>query len=139
MAETVARRGARPIAIARHPINGMLLPVPVVCFVGALLTDLAYKCSDGNLLWVNFSSWLIAAGLAVGFIAAIVLVVDAARGAASWLAVGLFVAAWVIELINSLVHSRDGWTAVVPLGLTLSVIAAGLILVSGWLWREAAP
>jgi uncharacterized membrane protein len=139
MAETMARRSARPIAIARHPINSILLPVPVVCFLGALLTDLAYKCSGGNLQWVNFSTWLIAGGLAVGAIAAIFLLIDAARGAATWLAFGLFVAAWVVELINSLVHARDGWTAVVPLGLTLSVIAAILILVSGWLWREVAP
>jgi peptidoglycan/LPS O-acetylase OafA/YrhL len=34
-----------------------------VCFSGALVTDLAYEGSDGNRLWVNFSSWLIAAGL----------------------------------------------------------------------------
>jgi uncharacterized membrane protein len=63
---------ARPIAVARHPIFSMLLPVPIVCFVGALLTDLSYVNSGGNLLWVNFSSWLIAAGLTFGGITLVV-------------------------------------------------------------------
>jgi len=35
-----------------------------------------------------------------------------------------------------LVHSRDGWTAVVPLGLILSMVGAALILVVGWLSRR---
>jgi uncharacterized membrane protein len=118
----------------------MALPVPVVCFVGALLTDLAYQCSGGNLLWVNFSSWLIAAGLLVGAIAGAVLLIDLARGAGrsgtGWAHFGLLFAAWVVELINALVHARDGWTAVVPAGLILSAIAVALILLSGWLWQS---
>ena len=69
MDEHVARTAARPISIARHPIYAMLLPVPIVCFIGALVTDLAYRGSGGNLLWLNFSSWLIAAGLVFGAIA----------------------------------------------------------------------
>jgi uncharacterized membrane protein len=45
-------------------------------------------------------------------------------------------AAWIVELINALVHARDGWTAVVPLGLTLSVISVLLVLIGGWLWQS---
>ena len=52
MAETVVRGPVGPIAIARHPIYGMLLPVPLVCFLGVLLTDLAYLNSGGNLVWL---------------------------------------------------------------------------------------
>src|SRR5437763_13127412 len=133
MAETVARRPVRPISIVRRPIYSLLLPVPVVCFLGAVLTDLAYQCSGGTLLWVNMSSWLIAAGLLFGAIAGIVGLIDAIRGGALWIPFGLLLAAWVVEFINSLVHARDGWTAVVPTGLILSIIAVLLILVSGWL------
>ena len=32
--------------------------------------------------------------------------------------------ALVVELFNALIHTRDGWTAVVPGGLILSVVAA---------------
>jgi uncharacterized membrane protein len=28
--------------IANRPIHPMLVPIPIVCFVGALLTDIAY-------------------------------------------------------------------------------------------------
>lgn len=137
MADTVAGRPARPLAVARHPIASIFLPVPVVCFVGALLTDLSYLCSGGNLLWLNFSSWLLAAGLLFGALAGIFILIDAVRGAVSWLAFVLLLAAWVVELINSLIHARDGWTAVAGLGLILSTIGAVLVLVAGWFSRPA--
>jgi uncharacterized membrane protein len=123
------------MSIARRPIAAMVLPIPVVCFLGALIADVTYVGSDGNLLWVNFSSWLIAAGLLLGAIAGLFLLIDAVRGAAAWPAFLLLLATWIVELVNSLVHARDGWTAVVPLGLILSIAAALLILISGWLWQ----
>jgi uncharacterized membrane protein len=104
-----------------------------VCFVGALITDLAYQGSGGTLLYVNMSSWLIAAGLLFGAIALIALLIDAIRGAVGWLPFVLLLAAWVVEFINSLVHARDGWTAVVPTGLILSIVGVLLILLCGWL------
>ncbi len=128
---------ARPIAIARHPILSLLLPIPIVCFVGALLTDLSYVNSGGNFLWINFSSWLITAGLVFGGIAIVILIVDAIRGSVSWLAFLAVGAAWVVEFLNALIHARDGWSAVVPTGLILSIIGVLLILVGGWLSRSA--
>jgi uncharacterized membrane protein len=133
MADARLRSAKRPIAIVRRPLSSLLLPIPVVCFLGAMLTDLSYMNSGGNLTWVNFSSWLLAAGLAFGAFAGLVLLIDAIRGAASWIQFGLLVVTFVVEFINSLVHARDGWTAVVPLGLTLSIVGAILILLTGWL------
>jgi uncharacterized membrane protein len=127
----------RPISIAHRSVASLLLPIPIVCFIGGLITDLTYRASGGNMLWLDFSSWLIAAGLLFGAIAGLLLLIDAARGAASWIGVALLLAAWVDEFINSLVHARDGWTAVVPLGLTLSVIAVVLVLIGGWLAHPA--
>jgi uncharacterized membrane protein len=34
--------------------------------------------------------------------------------------------------VNAFVHSRDGWVAVVPQGLTLSVIVVLLMLLATW-------
>jgi hypothetical protein len=31
--------------IARHPIHPMLVPIPIVCFIGALVTDIVYAAS----------------------------------------------------------------------------------------------
>ena len=142
MADTFAERPVRRVGIARYPISSILLPVPIVCFIGALLTDFAYEGSGGNLRWVNFSSWLLAAGLLIGAITGILMLVDFARlrplrVAQGWGAFGLLVAAWIVELINSFVHARDGWTAVDPTGLVLSIIGVVLILIYGWLWHEA--
>ena len=137
MAETVAPRPVRPISIVRHPIYSLFLPVPIVCFVGALITDLSYLDSGGNLLWVNFSAWLLAAGLVFGVFALIILLIDAICGSAAWLAFSLLLAAWMVEFINSLIHARDGWTAVAGLGLILSIMGAVLVLVAGWFSRRA--
>jgi uncharacterized membrane protein len=137
MADVRPHQAARPIAIARRPVYGWLLPVPIVCFVGALVTDLAYQGSGGNLLWVNFSSWMMAAGLLIGALAALFALIDAIRGVGVLWGFLLLVAAWIVELINSFIHARDGWTAVVPDGLVLSIVGVVLIVVAGWLLRPA--
>lgn len=142
MAEVVAERPVRLLSIARHPIGAMLFPVPVVCFIGALLADLAYECSGGNLLWVDFSGWLILAGLIVGALAALVLLIDFIRDRVlrrdvGWAHLLLFYAALLVELFSMFIHSRDGWTAVVPGGLALSIVGVVLILIAGWLRRLA--
>ena len=142
MDQTVAERPMRPIAIIRHPIYSMLLPVPVVCFLGALLTDITYAKSGGSLIWLAFSTWLLLFGLLFGAIAALVLLIDfirspAMRAAAGWAHLLFFYAALIIELFSVFIHERDGWTAVVPIGLTLSIVGAVLILIAAWLRRPA--
>jgi len=128
--------GLRPISVARRPLFALLLPVPIVCFIGNLLTDLAYLGSGGNLTWLYFSTWLNAAGLLFGAIAAVVLLVDTIRSSISWTTFLLLAAAWIVEFINALVHARDGWTAVAGLGLILSIVGVMLVLISGWLWQS---
>ena len=124
-----------------HPIHPLLVPFPVVCFIGAFVTDIAYTRSY-NLQWQYFSIWLLAAGLLVGGLAAMVGFIDyfgdsRVRRArpANW-HMGINLLAWVLSLINAFVHSRDGWTAVVPEGLILSGIVVLLLLVSGWLGQS---
>jgi len=138
MAE-IAERERRPIGFARHPAYSILLPVPVVCFAGALLTDIVYVATE-YFMWLNFSSWLLVAGLVSGLVAGIVLLIDfvrlrEVRVGVGWAHLLLFFGAWLVELVNMLVHNRDGWTAVVPLGLIFSVVGLAMILAAGWLWR----
>ena len=48
----------------------------------------------------------------------------------------LFVAALVVELFSMFIHTRDGWTAVVPAGMTLSILGVLLALCAvGTLFR----
>jgi uncharacterized membrane protein len=139
--KSVERRIGR-VGVAGHPYSSLVLPVPIVCFVGALITDIAYDNSGGTRQWVNFSSWLLFAGVLFGAIAAILMIIDLARlpqlrSRWGWASFALLLVTLAIELINSFVHARDGWTAVVPAGLILSAICAVLIMSYGWLWHES--
>jgi uncharacterized membrane protein len=142
MAQAAARPRVRLISIVRHPIYAILLPVPVVCFLGVLLTDIAYVESDGTLIWLAFSSWLLLAGLVFGAFAAIVLLIDFVRSpgmrrGVGWAHMLFFYLAFLVELLGMFVHQRDGWTAVAGLGIILSIIGAALIVVAAWLHRPS--
>jgi uncharacterized membrane protein len=125
-------------SIFGHPIHPMLVPFPITCFIGALITDIAYTQS-ANVQWANFSIWLITAGLLTGGFAALAGLIDffgdrrvrAARPALPHMLINILV--WVIELFNAFVHSRDGWTSIVPTGIILSAVAVLLLAISGWL------
>ncbi|MGO4833581.1 DUF2231 domain-containing protein, partial [Rhizobiaceae sp. 2RAB30] len=49
-------------SIAGHPIHPMLVTIPIACFVGALLTDVAYW-RTAEMTWANFSAWLLTVGV----------------------------------------------------------------------------
>ena len=141
MAQDIARAARRPLGIAGHPIYSALLPIPIVCFAGAFVTDLAYSRAP-DMMWLDFSSWLLLAGLVAGGIAGAVLIVELirarhARTTALMVHFGLLLAAWILEVFNSFVHTRDGWTAVVPTGLILSAVATVISLAAGWFWQSA--
>ncbi len=141
MADVLNRSSGTPLGSLAHPVYSALLPIPIICFIGALASDLAYV-GNPDMMWIDFSSWLLLVGLVAGGFAGLVLIIDMVRlgqgrSPALFLHFGLLLAAWVVEVFNSLVHARDGWTAVVPAGLTLSAIATVLSLVAGWYWQSA--
>ena len=53
----------------------MLVPVPIVCFIGAVLMDIAYSVT-AEMMWADFSSWLLIVGLIFGVLAAIAGLTD---------------------------------------------------------------
>jgi uncharacterized membrane protein len=121
-----------------HPILRILASFPIACFTCALLTDIAYVQS-ANMMWADFSTWLLAVGMAGGVVAAIAGVVILVTGRRAgprrpvWPIVlgGLLVL--VIALFNNLVHSRDAWTSVMPTGLALSAVTVVIMLATVWL------
>ncbi len=123
--------------IAGHPIHVMLVPIPVVCFVGTLVTDIAYWLT-ANMQWANFSAWLLSVGLIVSALAAVAGLIDflGDRGIRhlrpAWIHAAGNAVALVLSLINVLVHSRDAYTSVVPTGLILSTVVVLILLVTGW-------
>jgi uncharacterized membrane protein len=127
------------VAVYRpQPFFVIFLPFPVSCFTLALFTDIAYW-RTGTLLWQNFSSWLLFAGLIFAGIAAIAMIVDFFVGRLiaplTWPVVIGGVIAFVLALLNSLFHAGDGWTAVVPYGPILSALTIIVMVVANWFVR----
>jgi uncharacterized membrane protein len=106
-------------------IHPMLVPIPIACFVGVLLTDLTYWWS-AEMMWANFSAWLVSVGVIFGYLAAVFGLIDflssrfiRAQPPAWPHAIGN-VALLILATLNMFVHSRDAWPSVVPWGLALS-------------------
>lgn len=120
-------------------LHSALLQFPNVCFILALLTDITYW-KTANLMWQNFSDWLLFAGLVVGGVALLVGIVELfmQRGEDRrpyWLhALGSLIVL-ALAFWNSLVHSADGWIAVVPSGLVLSAITVVVLLITDFYGR----
>ena len=116
-----------PVFTVMRAVQSTLTAFPIACFTLALGADIAYW-QTSNLLWLHFSEWLLFAGLVFGGLAVLVYLIFClvARMRPAGLALVLAVAALGVAFFNNLVHSADGWTAVVPWGLTLS--AATLVL-----------
>ncbi|WP_311972768.1 DUF2231 domain-containing protein [Bradyrhizobium agreste] len=124
--------------IAGHPIHPMLVPIPITCFVGALLTDIAYVAS-AEIMWANFSAWLLLAGVMLGVLAAIAGLTDflgsrlVRAQAPAWPHLIGNAVALILAIFNLMIHMRDAWTSVWPSGLILSALTVLILPITGWL------
>src|SRR6266702_475327 len=122
-----------------RPIHQMLVSFSAAYFAGALVTDLVYWQTP-DVLWERFSIWLITAGLIVAGLAVIAYAIDLAASRQidrpAWPRVVGYALAVVLSLLNALVHSRDGYTAVVPSGLMLSGLVVVVLLLTAWVARS---
>jgi uncharacterized membrane protein len=132
-----------PKSLARgsvHPIHPMLVPFPIVCFFGAFITDLVYWWTDA-VQWETFSVWLLSAGMVMAGFAVLAGLIDFIANRHSrvlrpaWFRVLGNAVALILALINAFVHSRDGYTAVIPTGLILSTLVVLILMFTastGW-------
>src|ERR1700692_1518706 len=124
-----------------RPIHKMLVSFSAAYFAGALITDLVYWQMP-DVLWERFSIWLIAAGLIVAGLATVAYVIDLAGGRQierpAWPRVVGYAVAVSLSVINAFVHSRDGYTAVVPTGLMLSGLVIVVLLLTAWVGMAVA-
>jgi uncharacterized membrane protein len=133
---TVETEAAPVVVPRRHANHQMLVPFSVAYLIGAFATDLAYW-QTALVMWERFSVWLIAAGLLIAALAAIAAAIDLLTGGQkpAWFRALTYVVVVVLSIVNVLVHSRDGYTAVVPTGLALSAVVTVLLLsllMGGW-------
>jgi len=132
-AGSTAKRGGQAI----HPI---LVPFPIACFTGALVTDLVYW-QTADVMWETFSDWLLTVGMIIAGLAIIALLIDLVRGkqirTLAWPHAVGYPLAVLLSLLNAFVHGRDGYTAVVPTGLALSALVVAILLFTAW--ADRAP
>ena len=139
----VDRRARNPrssAVVGGHPIHPRLVPFPIVCFVGAFVTDIifAYGGGDG---WANASNWLLGFGLLTAAPAAVAGLTDF-MGDEKVRKIGQAVrhmianvTVVVIEAINLLIRLTTP-ESVLTIGIFLSGLSVLVLLYSGWLGGE---
>jgi len=119
--------------IAGHPIHPMLIPFPIAFFIGTFVCDLIYWQTN-SAAWAQATPWLLGGGLIMAGLAAVVGLVDVfgdqqvRQLSTTWWHAG----ANVLVVYNLFIRYQDGAAAIVPNGLTLSLIAVLLLIFSGW-------
>jgi uncharacterized membrane protein len=116
----------------------MLVPIPIVCFIGTLLSDITYA-ETANMQWANLSAWMLAIGVLFAIVVAIFGLIDFLGDAriralnVAWVHLIGNDTAILLSIVNLFVHSRDAYTSVVPTGLILSAVVVAILAVTGWL------
>ena len=136
--DTDFRSTARPRG---RPMHRILVSFSAAYFTGALITDLVYWRMP-DVLWERFSIWLIVTGLIMAGLAIIAYAIDLAAGrqidSPAWLRAAGYALAVLLSLMNAFVHSRDGYTAVVPTGLMLSGLVIVVLVLTSWIGAAMA-
>lgn len=127
--------------IGGHPLHPMLIPFPIVSFVGAFVSDLLFLWT-GEGGWATASNWLLGIGLGTAVVAAITGLTDymgddrIRRLGAALQHMIANVAVVVIEIINLVLRLSGDETFIGTLGVWLSGAATLILLYSGWLGGE---
>ena len=121
--------------IGGHPIHPMLIPFPIVCFIGALVTDLVFL-RNGIHGWATASRYLLAVGIVMGLLAALAGLTDffgdkRIQGSDAVKHMLANVTAVVLEIINLFLRLHDD-AVIGRVGIYLSVIVVLILIYSGW-------
>ena len=123
-----------------HPLQGMLLGAANAFLVSGLLSDWSYSGST-EIQWKNFAGWLIIGGLVFTGLALLWTLVDLVRlplgRGPRLVAFVLLLAAFVLGIVDELVHAKDAWASM-PEALILSGVVAVLAIAATAL-SSAAP
>jgi uncharacterized membrane protein len=123
--------------IMGHPMHPILITLPIGLFVAVALFDLIFW-QTGTEMWATGALWLLGAGLIAAALAAVTGLIDflgdrriRALGDAWQHAIGNVIMV-LIQLFSFYQRYRYGTSAVVPLGLILSLVAVCILLFTGW-------
>jgi uncharacterized membrane protein len=121
--------------VAGHPLHPILITLPIGFFIATFVFDLVYWQTQ-NAAFATGALWLLGAGLIGAVLAALTGLIDFLGDARiralgdSWQhAIGNVILV-LVQLFSF--YQRYRYGAVVPLGLSLSVIAVLIMLFTGW-------
>ena len=131
-------QGGHPQSTAKiggHPIHPMLIPFPIVCFIGTFITDIVYRQNQDSG-WATASHWLLGIGLLMAALAAVAGLTDffgdkriqAADAVKHMLA---NVTAVVLEVVN-LVLRLGHPDFISSTGVYISGVVVLILIYSGW-------
>jgi uncharacterized membrane protein len=129
------------VAIAGHPLHPLIVTFPIAFLTGVLGTDVGYWLT-GDSFWARASFWLIGAGLVTGVVAALTgmsdfVKIDRVREhSAGWAHMVGNIAALGLSLVSFVLRWGNQTGAILPTGLILSLIVAGLLGLTGWYGAE---
>jgi uncharacterized membrane protein len=122
--------------IGGHPIHPMLIPFPIVCFIGTLVTDVVFL-NNHDPGWATASRYLLGVGIVMAALAAVAGLTDfmgddRIRGAGDAVKHMLAnVTAVVLEIVNFVLRLNND-DAIGKVGVYLSVIVVLILVYSGW-------
>jgi uncharacterized membrane protein len=130
------------VRIERWPFYRRFAAFVAACFIGTLATDIAYL-RTANIMWADFSDWLLTGGVIVGWASVVVAVIETfviraplRRRLRAGYAIGS-VAALILATFDMFIHTRDAWTSVIPWGLALSTATVLVLILTGWVtWQS---
>ena len=121
--------------IATHPIHPMLVPFPIVCFIGVFVVDLLYVRGDTGV--ATASNWLLGIGLTTAALAAIAGLTDF-FGDSRVRALGDAAKHMVANVIAVLIEAANLYLRlgnpdfIGSTGIYLSGLVVLILLYSGW-------
>ena len=125
-----------PASIAKHPIHPMLVPIPIGLWLFSLICDLVYVLGLGGDTWRTVAFYNMVAGVVGALIAAVPGLIDllslsAGLRKTALIHMSLNLTIVGLYVVNIWMRVANPETTRVP--LMLSLVAVGLLGVSGWL------
>src|SRR2546423_13969720 len=125
-----------PASIAGHPIHPMLVPIPIGLWIFSLVCDLIHAGGSSNPAWTTVALYTMIGGIVGALAAAIFGFVDLLSVPPGPRKTGLTHMA--INLVIVVLYVINLWLRLRALEspgnlVWLSVIAIGLLVISGWL------
>ncbi|MGQ7263412.1 DUF2231 domain-containing protein [Vreelandella sp. V005] len=124
-------------SIAGHPLHPVMIHFPVAALLALVASDIGFLLS-GDEFWLRASLWLAGVGAFGGWIASTAGIIDLVtvprirRLITGWSHAIVAVVMLSLASLNWLLRFNDA-SAILPWGLAVSLVTAGLIAVAGLL------